>query len=274
MMQVGRMRGLPDRPDALRVLMYHKVTAAEPNSIMVHPRAFEEQQVYLAENYSVVSLEQVDRFFYEGDSLPSRAVLLTFDDGYLDNVTTAYPILKRLNHSGVVFVPTALVGGKTLPHDRHLKTRNPTASWDDLAATQDVFEFGSHGRSHEPLARLSPSAATDEVVRSREELEQRLGAAVRAFAYPEGSIGDFLPEHEDAIRSAGYRLAFTTLAGGNTRATNPFRMRRHNVEDYGQAYFRGLVDGSADLLGLKDTWVGYRLKRWVRRALEGTSSRP
>jgi peptidoglycan/xylan/chitin deacetylase (PgdA/CDA1 family) len=265
--RVGRLRGLPDRPQTLRVLMYHKITSARPNSIAVDPASFEQQQAYLSEHYSVVRLSRVDGFFHMGEALPRRSVLLTFDDGYLDNLRTAYPVLKRYGHTAVLFLPTGFVGRHALPHDCHLLTHNPTANWAELANVLDVFEIGSHGISHRPLATLDLSAAREEVRRSKEEIEQRLGVGVSAFAYPKGSIRDFAPEHADLLRSAGYRLAFTTLPGVNHSRTSPFRIRRHNVEDYGAPYFEGLLDGSADLLALKDTHVGSYVKQIARRAM-------
>jgi peptidoglycan/xylan/chitin deacetylase (PgdA/CDA1 family) len=268
----GRLRGLPDRPNTLRVLMYHKVTAARPNTLAVAPPSFEAQQQWLNRHYTVVSLDAVRRRLSDGEDLPRRAVLLTFDDGYLDNLHNAHPVLERLGHRAVLFVPTDFVGGKTLPHDERVATPNPTLAWDDVRAMQDVFEVGSHACSHRRLAALPRAVAVREITESKRRIEDALGVAVRAFSYPRGSVGDFGPEHVDAVENAGYDLAFTTLPGVNGPAADPFRLRRHNVEDYGLRYFQALLDGSADLLALKDTRAGYRLKGWVNRGLGAPSA--
>jgi hypothetical protein len=86
-----------------------------------------------------------------------------------------------------------------------------------------------------------------------------------------GSIGDFDLRLEGVVRAAGYEVAFTTLPGVNRSGFEPMRIRRHNVEDYGLDYFKALLDGSAELLALKDTRVGYRVKRTVNQ-LRGAST--
>lgn len=265
---VGRLTGGAHRrrvsgPDTLRVLMYHKVTDARPNSIAVGIDSFAAQQRVLYDNYEVVSLEAVRRWIHCGEPLPARAVLLTFDDGYRDNLLNAYPVLAEYGHSAVLFVPTDFVGSaKPLPHDRHLVVANATVDWHELRSMLDVFEIGAHGRSHRVLTRLPAGQARHEIFASKRDLEEELGHPVRAFSYPKGSIGDFNPWIERCVRDAGFDLAFATLPGIVRRGrANPLALRRHNVEDYGLGYFRALLDGSADVLAIKDTRAGYRLKR-------------
>ena len=247
--------------------MYHKVNDRRPNTLSVSTAAFLEQQTYLQENCSVISLEALVRHLTHGEALPDRAVLLTFDDGYLDNLENAYPVLQSAGHSAVLFVATNFIEGGTLPHDRDLPTANPTLSWADLNAMDGVFEIGSHGESHRRLTTLPPEVARQEIVRSKELLEEALGKEVRAFSYPKGSVGDYGPEHVAAVEEAGYTVAFSTLPGGNDPTRGKFALRRHNVEDYGLGYFRALLDGSADLLALKDTQLGYRAKGYVNRIM-------
>src|SRR3954447_19379433 len=113
--------------------MYHKVTAARPNSIAVSPESFEAQQRFLGEHYSVVSLQAVRQRCRGEAALPRRAVLLTFDDGYADNLEIAMPILSAAGHPAAIFVPTDFVGSsKPLPHDARLSVPNPTLTWDQL----------------------------------------------------------------------------------------------------------------------------------------------
>lgn len=268
--RLGRTVGLSRRPaaregDTLRVLMYHKVTDRRPNSIAVGTAAFAEQQGFLQEYYKVVSLDAVRSWLSEGTPLPPRAVLLTFDDGYFDNLENAYPILHRYSHPAVLFVPTSFVGSaEPLPHDRGLPVSNPTVTWSELRDMLDIFAVGSHGRTHRVLTALPPPEARSEIARSKQELEENLGVTVRAFSYPKGSIGDFSPRVEEYVAEAGYDMAFATLPGINRPGrSNPLALRRHNVEDYGLGFFRALLDGSGDLLALKDTRAGYRLKQLV-----------
>jgi peptidoglycan/xylan/chitin deacetylase (PgdA/CDA1 family) len=131
----------------------------------------------------------------------------------------------------------------------------------------DVFEIGSHGRSHRILSHLQPRDIESELVESKLNLERHLGINVRAFAYPNGAFGDFNEATEGAVRRAGYKLCFTAIAGTNLAPGNPLRLKRYNVEDFGMRYFKSLLDGSADLLRLKDSSLGVSVKALVNRAL-------
>lgn len=250
----------------LRVLMYHKVNDVRPNTISVRVDAFAAQQHFLQQKCRVVSPQELDEALdHPGGSSPH--ILLTFDDGYRDNLLNAYPILKELGHRAFLFVPTDFVGGKYLPHDAKLPTSNPTLTWDEIRSMQDVFEIGAHGCSHTPLTRLSLPAARDEIATSKVILEDRLQIEVRAFSYPRGTPDDFSPEAEDMIREAGYRFCFTTVPGGNGEGANRLRLKRVNVEDFGSFYFRALLNGTADTVGVKDTPGGLKVKGALNRAL-------
>jgi len=271
---LGHLRGAR-RSNTLRVLMYHKITDTRLNSIAVSVASFAEQQRFLHEYYTVVSFDQVRRWLLEDKPFPSRAVLLTFDDGYRDNLLNAYPILAQYRHPAVLFVPTSFIGSReALPHDRHLPSMNPTLSWDEIREMLDLFEIGAHGCTHRVLTRIPGKEARDEIVHSKHEIEAHLDVNVRAFSYPKGSIGDFSPELEEYVRDAGFDLAFTTLPGiVRRKRVNPLALRRHNVEDYGLAYFRALLDGSADLLAIKDTRPGYWFKQLLQRRATADGSR-
>src|SRR5262245_29521262 len=102
--------------------MYHKVNDVDGNPVTVPPTLFDEQMAQLRElGYTVVSLEHVLAHYLEGAPLPPRAVLITFDDGYLDNLENALPILERHAYAAVLFVPIGfLEERRPLPHDEHL----------------------------------------------------------------------------------------------------------------------------------------------------------
>jgi peptidoglycan/xylan/chitin deacetylase (PgdA/CDA1 family) len=104
------VRGTRDR---LRILTYHRIaelhdsTLLDQRSISTTPALFERQMKYLAGHYQVVRLEEVVCAVEQGRPLPSGATLITFDDGYRDLATHAFPVLKRLRLPATVFVPTA-----------------------------------------------------------------------------------------------------------------------------------------------------------------------
>lgn len=266
---VGGLRSLPGVPNSLRVLMYHKVNDQVGNSISVPPALFGAQMGHLNEHYTTISADLVVDHVDAGAPLPPRAVLLTFDDGYRDNYTKALPILQKYGHRAVLFLATEFISSSMLlPHDRafsHLS--NPPLSWADLGKMQEIFEIGSHGHSHIPLARLSPERARREIVDSKNTIEDKIGRAVRLFSYPKGGSLDFNERIREFVREAGYRLCFTTLCKTNTPPLDPLALGRYHVEPYSLFYFRCLLDGSCDLMGLKNWRYGAYLKRCIDRAL-------
>src|SRR5262249_45301952 len=109
----------------LRVLMYHKVNDVPGNPLTVPTAVFDEQMATLRGlGYTPVSLDRVLDHHAEGAPLPPRAVLITFDDGYRDNLENAAPILQRYAYPAVIFVPIGYLDtARPLPHEEHLALR-------------------------------------------------------------------------------------------------------------------------------------------------------
>ncbi len=263
---------------SLRVLMYHKVNDLPNNRMSIPTGLFDRQMTQLRElGYTVVDLDAVLAHYLEGAPLPDGAVLITFDDGYRDNLVNAAPMLKEHGYPAVQFVPIAYVGdGMPLPHERHLAAHgvhNPTVDWDEIA---ELESFGvrveSHGISHKPLAELEIDEAAREIAISKLQLEERLGRPVRAFSYVKGSEADYKPVHPSLVKQAGYDIAFTAVSGANSPRSDPLQLRRYNVEPYGPRTFELVLAGACDLIAIKDTVTGTHARRLFNAAL-GTSSR-
>jgi peptidoglycan/xylan/chitin deacetylase (PgdA/CDA1 family) len=272
----GAVDGEADR--TLRVLMYHKVNDLWPNPTTVPTAVFEEQMTHLRElGYTPVSLDAVLDHYLRGAPLPPRAVLLTFDDGYRDNLENALPILRRFGYPAVLFVPIGfLEGERPLPHEESLRLlgiRNDTVGWEELAELEaGGVRIESHGIGHRPLSELEPADATREIALSKLRLEERLGREVEAFAFVKGSLADYRPEHASLVQQAGYRLAFTSVSGANGPGTDRFRLRRYNVEPYPARTFELVLSGACDLIAVKDTVAGTHVRRAFNTAL-GTATR-
>jgi peptidoglycan/xylan/chitin deacetylase (PgdA/CDA1 family) len=273
---VGARDGEADR--TLRVLMYHKVNDLWPNPTSVPTTVFAEQMSLLGElGYTPVPLEAVRDHYLEGTPLPVGAVLITFDDGYRDNLVNALPILERYGYPAVVFVPIAyLDDGRPLPHEEPLRllgVRNETLDWSELAALEEGgARIESHGIGHRPLSELDPAEATREIAISKLRLEERLGREVEAYAFVKGSLADYRPEHASLVQQAGYKLAFTSVSGANRPGSDRFRLRRYNVEPYPPRTFELVLRGACDLISVKDTVLGTHARRALNAAL-GTASR-
>lgn len=182
------------------VLNYHKVDNLN-HALSVSPVEFNEQMQYLYDSgYHTITPDQLISYLKYGSALPAKPILITFDDGYLDNFTNAYPILKKYGYTATIFIVSSFID-----HDKRFMT------WAQIKEMQgDGFVFGSHTANHIPLTQLSPDKALEELTVSRDEIAQHLGEPPRYFAYPTGAYNLAM---EDLIRHAGYTAAFTIRYG-------------------------------------------------------------
>ena len=270
--------GVADGARTLRVLMYHKVNDVPGNPTTVPVHVFAEQMAMLGEfGYTPVGLDAVLAHYREGTALPRGAVLITFDDGYGDNLEHAAPILRGHGFPAVLFVPIGYLDSTMpLPHEERLAANgvvNRTLDWDELAELEaSGIRVESHGIGHRPLADLEVDEAAREIVLSKLRLEERLGRPVRAFAYVKGSEAHYRPVHLSLLRQAGYDVAFTSISGANGPGTDPLQLHRYNVEPYPRRTFELVLSGACDLIALKDTVAGTHARRVFNAAL-GTSTK-
>jgi peptidoglycan/xylan/chitin deacetylase (PgdA/CDA1 family) len=263
---------------SLRVLMYHKVNDLAGNPLTMPVSLFDEQMDQLRQlRYTVVNLDAVLGHYVDGKPLPERAVLITFDDGYHDNLDQAAPVLQKYGYPAVLFVPIGYLGDPLpLPHEERLASQgilNRTIDWGEMAELERAgVRVESHGISHRPLADLEVDEAAREIALSKLHLEERLGRPVRAFSYVKGSEAHYKPVHLSLVRQAGYDLAFTAVSGANSPTTDPLQLRRYNIEPYSTRTFELVLAGACDLISIKDTVTGTRARRVFNAAL-GTSTK-
>jgi peptidoglycan/xylan/chitin deacetylase (PgdA/CDA1 family) len=263
---------------SLRVLMYHKVNDVPENPLTIPVSLFDEQMDQLRElGYQTVDLDAVIAHYVHGAPLPSHAVLITFDDGYHDNLDNAAGVLRKYGYPAVLFVPIGYLDDRQpLPHEERLASQgilNRTVDWDELAALErEGIRIESHGISHRPLADLEVDEAAREIALSKLRLEERLGRPVRAFSYVKGSEAHYKLPHLWLVRQAGYDLAFTAVSGANSPTTDPLQLRRYNIEPYSSRTFELVLAGACDLISVKDTVTGTHARRLFNAAL-GTSTK-
>jgi peptidoglycan/xylan/chitin deacetylase (PgdA/CDA1 family) len=267
-----------DEEKSLRVLMYHKVNDLPDNPLTMPVSLFDEQMDQLRQlGYKVVDLQAVLDHYVDRNPLPPRAVLITFDDGYHDNLDNASLVLQKYGYPAVLFVPIGyLDDSQPLPHEERLASHgilNRTVDWNELAAVERMgIRIESHGISHRPLADLEVDEAAREIAVSKLRLEERLGRPVRAFSYVKGSEAHYKPVHLSLVRQAGYDVAFTAVSGSNSLATDPLQLRRYNIEPYSARTFELVLAGACDLISVKDTVAGTHARRLFNAAL-GTSTK-
>ena len=202
----------------LPVLLYHRVApelpAQDPFGNFTSCDAFAAHLRWLqAGGWRSVSLGQIAVALAGGPALPSRAVALTFDDGYRDTFEHAWPLLRQHGFKATVFMVSGAVGGDSSFDSGAGYEPSPMLSADEIRFMHSAgVEFGSHTRSHpESLPRLGDDLLGDELAGSRRDLEAILDSPVDVFAYPHSRHDERV---EKAVIAAGYRLA---CAGTGTR---------------------------------------------------------
>jgi peptidoglycan/xylan/chitin deacetylase (PgdA/CDA1 family) len=274
---IGR-RSRAHRPAAnggmLRVLMYHRVSRQRVDAFTISPRRLQRHLALLTARYEVVSPDLVLRSIEARSPLPDRAVLLTFDDAYLDYRENAYPLLRSLGLQALLFVPTDHLGDGEAgsgPGPVDASSHGRTLDWTHLREMQDVFTIGSHGMSHQMLTRLPRARAAREIAESKRLLEDRLGATVSFFSYPYGKPEAYDQELETMVRRSGYRASFVTVGGLNSpeHLWSGSALRRHGAESLSTFALSRVLDGSCD--GIQGAYLRYRRRVASRRSAAATS---
>lgn len=188
----------------LPVLMYHHVqsreaaTANKQINITVYTDVFKSQMEYLkSRGYSTVTMNDLINFFDSGTGIGGKSLLITFDDGYQDFYTDAYPILSGLGFKSTMFVPTGLM-------------QNPGyLTWDEISGMNGSVLFANHTWSHKNVASKN-TPVEKEISTADIQLSDHGLNLPKVFAYPYGP--DSLPA-ENYLSSLNYKAAFTTQIG-------------------------------------------------------------
>lgn len=183
---------------AIPVLMYHSIGFEEENPVRLPLENLKKQMKYLKDNdYTPLSLDELYNYFVNKEPLPKRPIVLTFDDGYLDNYTKLYPILKKYNFKATIFVITA-----SIDKEKDFLTLKQLRELDN-----NCISIESHTVSHEKLAHIPYTKQLETLKKSKAFLEKNLNKKVNYIAYP---YGEYNKDTIKATKEAGYTMAFTT----------------------------------------------------------------
>ncbi len=202
----------------LPILMYHKVgdppAGSKLRSLWVSAAKFRRQMEILAQDgYQPITFKDLYAYWDRQTPLPPKPILLTFDDGYLNNFDTAFPILREFGFRATLFVVVQTVGWDNQWHNPESEVRIPMISWDQLKILQkEGWEIGSHTMNHHNLLKLVLKEVQLEVEKSRRILGEFLGETPPTFAYPYGAGEDSEPVRAK-VKAAGYRLAVGVHTG-------------------------------------------------------------
>ena len=198
----------------LSVLMYHSIGYEKNNDLKIPKEQFKEQMKYLKNNgYNTLTIKEFYDFLTVNKPIPEKSLLITFDDGYLDNYKYAFPILKEYGLRATFFIVT-----NTIDKDSNCLNSAQLKEMDFYG-----MDIQSHTLNHEELNKLSYERQLKTLKDSKEKLEELLGKNVYSIAYPYGKY------NENTIKAAntsGYKLGFTTGGRVVNKNTGIYKLRR------------------------------------------------
>lgn len=187
---------------SIPILMYHEIGDG-PSSLYVSEKNFRAQMHYLRSNgYKIATMTQA-REMLINKQIPPKVAVITFDDGYVSVYTRAWPILEECAFPATVYVCSSFPGLYNY------------LTWDHIKILHSGgVEIGSHSNTHPALTTLNSAALTQEIVGSKQILEQKLEAKINSFCYPTGAYNQYTPI---LVKNAGYTTAVTV----NLRKSTP-----------------------------------------------------
>src|SRR5271165_4576293 len=252
----------------LPILMYHSVsddpeTGISPYyRVSISPCRFAEHMEWLSDfGYSGVSLEE-GLTPTEDEIKGKRPVAITFDDGFRDFYTAAWPVLQRFGFTATVYLPTAFVG-----HYRATLRGKEYLTWDEVRELRaHGIRFGSHTATHPKLHEMASPQIESELSLSKQSLKHELGEEIESFAYPYAFPQEdrrFKRTMITLLRKFGYRNCVTTMVGRSRTVDGQMFLKRLPVNSCDdRELFEAKLTGAYDWLG--SAQYAYRkIKSWT-----------
>jgi len=205
------------------IMMYHSVDYeyhhVEESANVVKPEYFRQHLEWLKKfKYNVVSVEELVEGIKAGRRFPHNTVVITFDDGYVDNYVYAFPILKEYGFPFQLAICSDMIG------------KEGFLTWEQVKEMmQRGATVASHSRTHRYLPMLPAADQYDEIANSKKILEEKLGIPIRYFFYP---VGGFTDETKKMVKEAGYEAAFTTNRGYDRYNKDVYEIKRIRFGKY------------------------------------------
>jgi len=239
------------------VIMYHRVIKDESekgvHGTYVTVEQFEEQMKYLKKKgYETVTFNDLlnNRYKQRFDK-DKKWIMLTFDDGYKDNYENAFPILKKYQFKGIIYVLDGIEYNKwDVDNPGNPEKRFTLMTQDELLEMQSYgIEFGGHTSTHPRLAELSIEHVKSEIINSKSNIEKIIGKELLSFAYPYGSLNE---EVKRIPQEAGYNFAVATDSGSIVFSDDLFEIRRIGIFPTNNLFnFKRKVSGKYNFIKVK-----------------------
>ena len=221
-------------PERIPVLAYHSILPKSyyyPNLVsnawVLSLDVFYSQMRYLYENnFTTITSDQLIDFLFNDKGLPENPIILTFDDGYLDNALFAAPIMRQFGFVGMQFLITGLIPEYVQPLATRPIQHMSTA---EIMETSDVFEFGSHTHAMHSTVNGTPLLVSESVEAIKNDILRSFEYPLTfttGFAYP---FGRHSTNARQALLEAGVLFAFTTQGGYLCIDTDPLLIPRFSI---------------------------------------------
>lgn len=209
------------------ILMYHNIApppaGASLRSLYVCPGAFA-RQMFLLKLLGYQGLSMSAAMPYLRGAKQGRVAVVTFDDGYVDTLEHALPVLQQNSFSATCYVVSRRTGQHNDWDEKVLQVRKPLMSDAQVQAWHAAgMEVGAHTRTHPRLPTCTDAELRDEIAGSKADLEALIGAPVTQFCYPYGDLDERVVA---ATRQAGFLAATTTRRGRARPGDDPLLFRR------------------------------------------------
>jgi peptidoglycan/xylan/chitin deacetylase (PgdA/CDA1 family) len=196
------------------ILLYHHVAPDRD----ITPAAFEAQLGSLLNaGIRAVSMTELVKIVQGENHDTPPVFVVSFDDGYGDNLSFAFPVLQKLSVPAIIYLVTERIGTPGY------------LSWPDIQnmAASGLVSFGSHTHTHRHFVRKEKyQNLEDELRQSKSLIEKHLGKPCDHLAWP---WGDYETEWLSLVKKIDYQSAATTLAGANCSGSDPYQLKRVNV---------------------------------------------
>jgi peptidoglycan/xylan/chitin deacetylase (PgdA/CDA1 family) len=229
------------------ILLYHRIDDNRLDSLTVGLEQFTQHLRCLARHYDIVDL----RSFLAGRGVPRKrpAVVITFDDGYENNLLAAV-LLRRSDIPATFFISTRIVGSdQAFPHDLEHQHEPglSSLSWGQVRQMASWgFSVSNHTARHVNLGRISTEVAVNDIATARDDLLRELGEreSARWLAYPYGKREDITEEVRQGLPSMGVTHCFSAYGGTNPPEFEPYNILRQGVDhNMNKVRLRATVEG-------------------------------
>jgi peptidoglycan/xylan/chitin deacetylase (PgdA/CDA1 family) len=241
-----------DTDNAATILAYHEIceipkALKRKHLFNVTPDMFEKQMEFLSKyNYKVIELKRLISHINKKITLPKKAVVITFDDGYQNNYTNGFNILKKYKYPATIFLATDYIDSVEIfpwfkgisKNHAHIEKYWKPLTWQEIKKmSNENIDIGSHTSSHTNIRKLKVETFEKEIKKSKQIIEKKINKNVCLFSYPYSypkyrkSFQKMLFSSKMILKKYGFIGACTTIIGSNTLSSDPYSLKRIQIQN-------------------------------------------